>query len=81
MGTKEKEPNKIQSSVFLTLFVTLIVTGIIMKRRYGMPEMVPVFHLPAAVFLVLGGRSLSFRFRRRYAESLTQLDPSAEEGR
>jgi hypothetical protein len=54
----------ILSWIYLTLFVILIIAGITIKRVYGHPNLVIVFHLPAAVFLMLGG----IEFRKRRAE-------------
>lgn len=36
----------------VALFLGLILGGVIIKRQYGHPELVPAFHIPAAVVLV-----------------------------
>jgi hypothetical protein len=61
-----------KGSVFLILWATLILAGIVAKRGYGHPNMVIFFHLPAAVFLVLGWHALSANYRKRYRESLVR---------
>ena len=50
----------------LTLFFILIMGGIITKRVYGYPQFMMLWHLPAAVFLVLGGRLLTKANRIKY---------------
>lgn len=54
--------------IHLVMFVLLIAGGIIVKRVYGHPEYMMLFHGPAAVFLVVGGLKISARQRRRYQE-------------
>ena len=53
---------------YLTLFLILIIGGIITKRVYNHPEFMMAWHLPAAVFLVLGGRKLTKANRERFYE-------------
>jgi archaellum biogenesis protein FlaJ (TadC family) len=52
----------------LLVFIVLILGGIIMKRVYGHPEYMMLFHGPAAVFLVTGGLKISQKQRRRFAQ-------------
>jgi len=63
---------KTKGWIYFTLWAVLIVAGIVGKRVYGYPNLVPFFHLPAAVFLVMAGHCLSEPFRResqlRYAQ-------------
>jgi hypothetical protein len=54
--------------IFLVIFAILIIAGIIQKRVFNQPEFMMMWHLPAAVFLVLGGRLLTKANRRRYYE-------------
>lgn len=54
--------------IHLALFFTLIVTGIIVKRVFGLPELMMLFHGPAAVFLVVGGLKISNKQRRKFKE-------------
>lgn len=70
MDAKQTEKYKIRGWTFLTLWFILIIAGIVGKRIYGHPDMVPFFHLPAAVFLILGWHSLSRKVRDRYQQSL-----------
>lgn len=56
--------------IYFVLFVLLILGGIIVKRVYGHPEFMMVFHLPAAVFLVLAGMKLSTHNRIKYLQQI-----------
>jgi len=60
-------------AVYFILFFVLILAGIVAKRFYGHPDWMAFFHLPAAVFLVLAGRSLSRPIRDRYAQELARF--------
>lgn len=60
MDTKKK------GWIYFTLWGFLIIAGIVGKRAYGHPDLVPFFHLPAAVFLVMAGHALSTKFRQEY---------------
>ena len=53
--------------IHLLLFVILIIAGIVVKRVYGHPEFMMLFHGPAAVFLIVGGLKISAKQRRRFA--------------
>ncbi len=70
MDKIEKKQNLIRGWIFLTFWAVLIISGIIAKRGYGHPDMVVFFHVPAAVCLVIAWRNLSYKFRKRYEESL-----------
>jgi hypothetical protein len=59
--------------VYLTFFVTLILAGIITKRVYGHPEFMALFHLPAAVFLILAGYDLTKNARAKYQKDCKDL--------
>lgn len=54
--------------IHLILFVLFILGGIIVKRVYGHPEYMMLFHGPAAVFLIVGGLKVSAKQRRKFAE-------------
>jgi len=56
--------------IFLTLWAILIAIGIVLKRVYGMPDLMVFFHLPAAVCLVLAWCFLSKNIRERYQSEL-----------
>ena len=51
---------------YFFMFFTLIIGGIICKRVFGHPEFMMLWHLPAAVFLVLGGKEATRENRKRY---------------
>lgn len=51
---------------YLALFAFFIIGGIVTKRVFGHPEFMMLWHLPGAVFLVLGGHRLTRANRRRY---------------
>ena len=55
-------------SVFLIIFLILIAAGVYVKRGMGHPELMMVFHGPAAIFLVMGGLKVSKKQRRRFNE-------------
>lgn len=55
--------------IFVIIFVILILGGIIQKRAFNKPQFMMMWHLPAAVFLVMGGRLLTKANRRRYYQS------------
>lgn len=54
---------------YFALFLVLIIGGIITKRVFGHPEFMMLWHLPAAIFLVLGGKKLTKTNRERYYQS------------
>lgn len=55
-------------AIHLIIFAILIVAGIVVKRGYGHPEYMMVFHGPAAIFLVVGGLKITEKQRRRFKE-------------
>ncbi len=50
-----------KSIIYFTLFAILIAAGIIAKRVFHHPEHMMLYHIPAAVFLVLCGKELTRR--------------------
>lgn len=72
MGEKDYEKedafNLKVGCVHLTLFLILIIAGIVVKRVFGHPEFMMLFHGPAAVFLIVGGMKISEKQRRRFKE-------------
>lgn len=56
--------------VHLILFLILIIAGIVVKRGFGHPEYMMVFHGPAAVFLVIGGMKISSKHRRKFKSAI-----------
>ncbi len=57
---------------YMFLWAFLIIAGIVAKRVYGHPDWMMLFHVPAAVFLVLGMRQFSSGIRSKYAEELAK---------
>jgi hypothetical protein len=57
-------------AIYFTLFVALVLGGVALKRIWGMPEYMMLFHLPAAVFLVLAGMELKKYRQRSYEEEI-----------
>lgn len=49
---RRKERKKL-IRIFFTIFMTLIVAGVVHKRVFGHPEYMIYWHIPGAVFLVL----------------------------
>lgn len=62
---ERKDGVPLKGWLYLAFFASLIASGIVVKRVYGHPEFMAVFHLPAAVFLVLAGNSLTEAARRK----------------
>lgn len=58
--------------IHFSLFAALIVTGIAVKRIWHHPELMMMFHVPAAVFLAIAGWKIPVKLRERYRESLRQ---------
>lgn len=50
----------------LFLWAAMIVAGIVAKRLYGHPDWMMLFHVPAAVFLVMSFGILSKDIRKKY---------------
>jgi len=63
----EKNKKELRLGYFyFSLFVVLILGGIITKRVFGHPEFMMLWHLPAAIFLIIGGnisRSVSCKLK------------------
>ena len=54
---------------FMFLFVIFIAGGIITKRVFNHPEWMMVWHLPAAIFLIIGGKKLTKEQRKQYFQN------------
>jgi hypothetical protein len=65
--------------VYLTCFALLITGGILIKRAYDRPQYMMLFHLPAAVFLVLAGMEMKKRRQREYEQEIAAAQALAEE--
>jgi predicted GNAT superfamily acetyltransferase len=50
-----------------------VTAGIAVKRIGHHPEMIMFFHVPAAVFLALAGRSITAKLKRRYREQVRSM--------
>ena len=70
MGKKnhvnEEKLNFRWGCVHLSLFLGLIIAGIVVKRVYGHPEYMMAFHGPAAVFLIVGGLKITYKQRKKF---------------
>jgi archaellum biogenesis protein FlaJ (TadC family) len=62
------QKNLKEGIVHLVLFALLIIAGIVVKRVYGHPEYMMLFHGPAAVFLIVGGLKVTARQRRYFKD-------------
>ena len=64
---KNQTDQDIRIGVFyFILFFLFILSGILVKRVLGYPEFMMMFHLPAAVFLVLAGKKITTRLKDQY---------------
>ncbi len=54
--------------IHLSLFLILIIAGIVVKRAFGHPEYMLLFHGPGAVFMIVGGMKITEKQRRRFKE-------------
>ncbi|MEZ4815447.1 MAG: hypothetical protein R3A80_09625 [Bdellovibrionota bacterium] len=61
--------------IYLFFWGVLIIAGIVAKRTYGHPDWMVLFHLPAAVFLVMGMRQFSYRYKKEYEKDLSKYKP------
>jgi hypothetical protein len=73
-----KTPSRAVAGLYFALFVILIFGGIALKRIWGMPEFMMLFHLPAAVFLVLCGIELKKRRQRSYEAEIRAIRGNVE---
>lgn len=71
MAEQKKSP-RLKGWIFLSLWAVLIITGIVVKRGMGHPDLIVFFHLPAAVCLVIASHNLSRDFRARYKQTLAE---------
>jgi hypothetical protein len=59
-----------RGAIYFSVFVILIILGIILKRVYSLPEYMMLFHGPAAVFLILAGLDFTFEQRLIYIQKI-----------
>jgi hypothetical protein len=64
---------------YFVLFVLLIIGGVALKRIWGLPQYMMLFHLPAAVFLVLAGMELKKKRQTSYEEEINAVRKRYEE--
>ncbi len=72
-----KKHNRSLGWLSLLAWALLIIFGIVAKRVYNHPELMMLFHVPAAVFLVLAFYNLSAEFRaerRRNEPRLNEIN-------
>ncbi len=69
-----KNSDRFWGSTHLILWALLILAGIVAKRVYNQADWMVFFHLPAAVFLVLGFYRLAAPFRRQRAQEILKFD-------
>lgn len=60
-------------TLYFIIFFILVLTGIFVKRVLGYPEFMMMFHLPAAVFLVLAGKKITVKLKEQYRKQ-TQME-------
>lgn len=79
MESKENRRISISGLIYLTLFVVFVTLGIVVKRAFGHAEFMTMFHLPAAVFLVLAGYQLTSTSRKKYQRQVREWKESRRE--
>ncbi len=72
-ASKNPTYSPVRLGFFLSLFVCLIAGGIAIKRMAGHSEFVVLFHLPAAVFLVLSGLEVRKKTVSHYEKEIEQI--------
>ena len=80
LQTHEERKNIIWGRIYFIIFAVLIIGGIITKRVFGHPEFMMLWHLPAAVFLVLAGYKTTQGNRKRYREKFMNKALSKKKG-
>jgi|GEM_PF-2566476 len=65
---------KIHGWIALILWALLIIAGIVAKRVYGHADWMVMFHLPAAVMLVMAFGVLSRDIRKKYQQQLLEMN-------
>ncbi len=70
---KKSEQEKRLGWMYLFTWAMLIVFGIVQKRVFDRPDLMVFFHLPAAVFLVLGFNKLSIEVRVARRRELMEM--------
>lgn len=59
--------------IYFILFAVFVFLGIFVKRVLGYPEFMMMFHLPAAVFLVLSGKKITVRLKAQYQKQTESM--------
>ncbi len=62
--------------VHFALFALLIVLGIMVKRMFHRGDLIMMFHVPAAIFLVLAGYKIPAKLRERYRKDVETFQRS-----
>lgn len=70
MSALERRKYRRPGWILLILWGLLIISGIVAKRVFGLPDWMVFFHLPAAVCLVMAFHRLSAEFREKYKKQL-----------
>lgn len=58
--------DKILGTFYFIFFIFLIISGIVQKRIYNIHGFMMLWHVPAAVFLILAGKKWSQIRRNNY---------------
>jgi Ca2+/Na+ antiporter len=66
MDKKNIKDKELKGKVYFAIFCFLIAGGIIHKRAFNRPNFMMLWHLPAAVFLILSGKNLTQANRKKY---------------
>ncbi|QQR79934.1 MAG: hypothetical protein IPJ69_11400 [Deltaproteobacteria bacterium] len=58
---------------YFFLFFFLVFAGIAVKRIWNHPEFMMMFHLPAAVFLLLSGFKIPAKLKQKYRDQIQRV--------
>ncbi len=58
---------------YFFLFFFLVFAGIAVKRVWNHPEFMMMFHLPAAVFLILSGYKIPAKLKQKYHDQVRRV--------
>jgi hypothetical protein len=73
-----KRHSLVLTILYFSFFIILVFSGIAVKRLAGHREFVILFHIPAAVFLILAGLEVRKRNQKTYEAEIHLVRKSLE---